>query len=207
MKTRFISVVLVVLVVSLGSVSPALAQDDAEAAKAHYSKGTRLYEVGDYRQALDEFKAAHLTKPDPAFLYNIAQCHRQLGDLEQAATPYKRYLTTSPNAANHAEVEKRVAEIEADLAARKRKGAAATQSPPASAPVSPGTPTAPAYGAPVYVPPVHGAPAYGPSATPPAPTPAIGSPGVAVEPVAVATVAQPNQRDRVSAPCVGSDWA
>ncbi len=71
--------VLALLWVTLGSVSSASAQDDIDAAKAHFSKGTRMYEVGDYGQALDEFKAAHLAKPDPAFLYNIAQCHRQLG--------------------------------------------------------------------------------------------------------------------------------
>ena len=38
-----------------------------------------------------------LAKPDPAFLYNIGQCHRQLGDLEQAATLYRRFLTAAPN--------------------------------------------------------------------------------------------------------------
>ena len=193
MKTRVVSLVLVVLVVSLASASPATAQDDAEAAKAHYSKGARLYDVGEYRQALEEFKAAHLNKPDPAFLYNIAQCHRQLGDFEQAMTLYKRFLAASPNAANRAEIEKRVAEIEGDLAARKSKVTTATQVPtaPAQAPTSPASPSPPAYGAPVYSPSTSSALSYSPPATPTAPTPVVGSPGVAAQPVAVATVAQP----------------
>ena len=97
--------------------SPASAQDDIEAARAHFSRGTRLYEVGEYRQALAEFKAAHISKPDSAFLYNIAQCHRQLGELDQAVVMYKRYLSTTPKATNRSEVEKRIADIEAELAA------------------------------------------------------------------------------------------
>jgi tetratricopeptide (TPR) repeat protein len=124
----------------------ASAQDDRESAKSHFSRGTRLYEVGEYRQAMDEFKAAHLAKPDPAFLYNIAQCHRQLGELEQAVVLYKRFLAASPNAANRAEVETRVAEMETELAARKRKAdsstplsepgvAAAASAPPQTAPL------------------------------------------------------------------------
>jgi len=96
----------------------------------HFSRGTRLYEVGEYRQAIEEFKAAHLAKPDPAFLYNIGQCHRQLGENEQAVTLYKRFLAGSPNAPNRAEVEARVAEMESQLAAEKRK--AATEIVPAA---------------------------------------------------------------------------
>jgi tetratricopeptide (TPR) repeat protein len=103
----------------LGSESSARAQDDVAAARSHSQKGARLYQVGDYREALDEYKAAHLAKPDPAFLYNIAQCHRQLGEYEQAITLYKRFLAASPDAANRAVVEKRVAEMEAELAERK----------------------------------------------------------------------------------------
>jgi tetratricopeptide (TPR) repeat protein len=136
--------VLLFLGANFGPSSPATAQDDVEAAKAHFHRGTRLYEVGEYRQALEEYKAAHLAKPDPAFLYNIAQCHRQLGDLDQAVTMYKRFLTASPNAVNRGEVEKRVAELEGELA--KRKGAVDAQSAPvpASAPApSPLQPLAP----------------------------------------------------------------
>jgi len=136
--------VLLFLGANLGPSSPAAAQDDVDAAKARFRRGTRLYEVGEYRQALEEYKAAHLAKTDPAFLFNIAQCHRQLGDLEQAVTMYKRFLAASPNAVNRAEVEKRVAELEGELA--KRKGAVDVQSAPvpASAPApSPLPPLAP----------------------------------------------------------------
>jgi len=163
--------VLLFLGANLGPSSPATAQDDVEAAKAHFHRGTRLYDVGEYRQALEEYKVAHLAKPDPAFLYNIAQCHRQLGDLEQAVTMFKRFLTASPNAVNRGEVEKRVAELEGELA--KRKGAVDAQSAPvpASAP----------------------APSPPPPLAPPPPAPPVAAPplAVAVETTAVPMVAEP----------------
>jgi len=36
-------------------------------AKAHYEKGTRLYEIREYDKALLEYKSAYLAQPDPAF--------------------------------------------------------------------------------------------------------------------------------------------
>jgi tetratricopeptide (TPR) repeat protein len=144
MIARALPLVALVLlaVVLLGSAPAVIAEDDIAAARTHWQRGTRLYEVGDYREALDEFKAAHVAKPDPAFLYNIAQCHRQLGEAEQAITLYKRFLAASPNAPNRAEVERRVVELEDELAARKNTAS----SPVAPSPAQPSTPL-PASGA------------------------------------------------------------
>ena len=71
-----VSVVLAAVAATIVSTAPVVAQDDVGAARSHFTRGTRLYEVGDYRQALEEFKNAHVAKPDPAFLFDIAQCHR-----------------------------------------------------------------------------------------------------------------------------------
>jgi hypothetical protein len=46
------------LVPGLAGIPAAIAQDNLGVAKAHYNKAARLYDVGEYRQALDEFKAA-----------------------------------------------------------------------------------------------------------------------------------------------------
>jgi tetratricopeptide (TPR) repeat protein len=79
---------------------------------AHFQQGRRLYQVSDYRAALDEFKRGFLLKDDPVFLFNIAQCHRQLGDRKEALTFYKRYLAGSPDAENRSQVEKLIADLE-----------------------------------------------------------------------------------------------
>lgn len=146
MNLRVPGMVLVFVLLGPGAmgIPRASAEDDLGEARAHYSKASRLYQVGEYRQALDEFKAAHLAKPDPAFLFNIAQCHRQLGDLEQAVVMYKRYLGASPKAVNRSEVERRVAELEASLAAERAKpSVGGSPVPPVAAPV-PALPVGPA---------------------------------------------------------------
>ncbi len=136
---------LVATFILVGEAKAAGVDDDAEAARAHFSRGTRFYDVGDYHQALDEFKAAHLAKPDAAFLYNIAQCHRQMGEIDQAIVLYKRYLNASPKAPNRSEVEKRIAELESEFAASKKNGVAGTspqgplQRPAASATTAAGS--------------------------------------------------------------------
>ena len=143
----------------LGTAPLAQAQDDAGLARAHFNKGTRFYEVGDYLQALDEFKAAHMAKTDPAFLFNIAQCHRQLGHLDQAVTLYKRYLAASPNAANRAEVEKRIADLDAELAAAKPSVPPVPPVPPPTTPPPVSAAASPTSATPLTVPLETSAPA------------------------------------------------
>ena len=106
------------VLVLVGIVAPARA--DVTKAKAHYEHGLALYQVGEYRQALEEFKAAHLEKPDPAFLYNMGQCFRQLGDTDSALTFYKRYLSLDPESPLRGDVERRIQELELSRADQPR---------------------------------------------------------------------------------------
>jgi hypothetical protein len=117
--------------------APATAAD--EAAEAHYKKGRSLYNVSEYRAALDEFKAAYVVHEDPALLYNIAQCHRQLGNHREAITFYRRFLNESPAAKNRKEIERLIGELE-DKAAKTPTPVPAGSTaapPPAEAPVPP----------------------------------------------------------------------
>jgi tetratricopeptide (TPR) repeat protein len=88
------------------------AQDNRAEALEHFDKGRKLYQVGEYRPALEEFKKAFLLKEDPVFIFNIAQCHRQLGEAKQALTFYKRYLATDPQASRRQQVQKLIADLE-----------------------------------------------------------------------------------------------
>jgi tetratricopeptide (TPR) repeat protein len=113
-----------IAVALLAAAPPARAQDDAPHAKALYQAATRLYNVGDFRQALEKFKGAYLAKPDPSFLFNMGQCYRQLADPESAARQYRAYLRESPAAPNRAEVLRFIDDAEAEIARR------AAQKPP-----------------------------------------------------------------------------
>jgi tetratricopeptide (TPR) repeat protein len=74
---------------------PRLALADVASARAHFDKGRTFFEVDEYRKAIPEFKAAHIEKPDPAFLYNIAECYRRLGEVPEALQFYRRFLATA----------------------------------------------------------------------------------------------------------------
>jgi tetratricopeptide (TPR) repeat protein len=109
----------VVLLVLLGLAPlPAVGAEISEQARAEarekFSEGTEAYERGDFRQALTAFNAAYQLAPLPGFLFNVAQCHRQLGAFERAAFFYKRYLSLSEKEpANAGMVKELIAEMEA----------------------------------------------------------------------------------------------
>ncbi len=107
---------LVVFAVLLGAASAR--GDDRAAARRLYEAGTKHYNVGEYREALEAFKAAYFAKSDPVFLFNMGQCYRQLGEPDGAAREYRAYLRERPNAANRAEVEEFIAAAERELQRR-----------------------------------------------------------------------------------------
>jgi tetratricopeptide (TPR) repeat protein len=96
------------------------AQADSAQARVHFDKGRAYFQVDEYRKAIEEFKAAHVEKPDPAFLYNIAECYRHLDEPQEALTYYRRFLKLTPaNDRARPAVEKRIAELQ--KAARQAK--------------------------------------------------------------------------------------
>lgn len=111
MREHLLGVVVVGLAVS-SFAAMTFAADDAAAAKERYAAGVRHFDLSEYEPALAEFKEAYRNKPDPAFLYNIAQCHRKLGHTDEAITFYQSYLRRAPDAKNREEVERRIAELE-----------------------------------------------------------------------------------------------
>jgi tetratricopeptide (TPR) repeat protein len=191
----------VAAVFSVALVRPALgaqADEDDEAdkaaAKAHYEAATRLYDVHDYAKALEEYKAAYLAKPDPAFLFNMGQCYKKLGRPAEALGFYRDYLKKAPAGDPYrASIEARVRELEAgDVFEGERARRPAVPLAPAAPSPSAPAPAMPApASAPVYTPitaPGPAAPAPPPAAAPPATPPALdltapGQPASAEEPL------------------------
>ncbi len=136
---RIPSVVLVILItVGLGSSIRAAgdsAKDSVGAARAHFKQGRTHYQLGEYREALKEFKDAYLLKQDASFLYNIAQCHRQLGELSDAVKLYSSYLREAPDAPNRAEVERQIRDLKTAIEQkRQQEEQAAAAAAPLAAP-------------------------------------------------------------------------
>ncbi len=111
-----ISRLFLLLVVCLGVAVPARvvhADDPAtRAARRHFERGEKLFALGKFDDALEEYQTAFDAKPLPGFLYNIGQCYRNLGDYDQAIFSFKKYLKLEPEASNKESVERLIEELE-----------------------------------------------------------------------------------------------
>jgi hypothetical protein len=65
--------------------------------RSAFEEGTTNYNLGHFEEALAAFERGYRVKNDPAFLFNIGQCQRQLGRPKEAALSYRAYLRESPS--------------------------------------------------------------------------------------------------------------
>ncbi len=110
------------------------------AAKRLAARGTKEYAAGKYEEAARDLLAAFQLLPAPTLLFNLGQCERAQGHLEQAISFYRSYLDAAPNASNAAVVKEKLQEA---LKAKEVRDRAAASGPPAPAVlVVPSTPGA-----------------------------------------------------------------
>ena len=89
--------------------------DDRSVAREHYQKGTKLFDLGQFDDAIREYEAAYQVKDDPVLLYNIAQAHRLAGHHERAIFFYKSFLRRMPKAPNREDVMQKIADLQKQL--------------------------------------------------------------------------------------------
>jgi tetratricopeptide (TPR) repeat protein len=119
----------------LSAGQPARAADPrTESAREHSAQGDAYYKLEKYNNAIGEYEQAYLAKADPSFLYNIAQCHRLMGQNAEAIKFYRRFLNDAPNAPNRSVAEKHIKDLEE---------ASPVELPPVAAPLPAPTPAAP----------------------------------------------------------------
>jgi len=82
-------------------------------ARQHFERGEKLYVLARFSEALDEYQKAFDAAPLAGFLFNIGQCHRNLGDYDSAVFSYRQYLKLAPTAPNRSQVEQLIGELEA----------------------------------------------------------------------------------------------
>src|SRR5205085_5773399 len=81
---------------------------------AAFEQGQAEYNLGHFDKALHFYEEAYKFKAVPALLFNIAQCHRQLGDMKAAGTTYKAFLRTArASDPNRGKAQALLAEVEA----------------------------------------------------------------------------------------------
>ena len=102
------------------------AADDAkkaavlEEARQHVAKAKVHYDLGEFKEAADEYIIVYRLRPIPALLFNIAQAYRQGGLYEKARQFYKSYLRESPDAKNKGMIQQAIKEMDELLAKEKR---------------------------------------------------------------------------------------
>jgi tetratricopeptide (TPR) repeat protein len=122
----------------------AAAPDDGNRAKvrALYETATKHYNLSEFQEALNDYKEAYRLRADPAFLFNIAQCYRQLNDPSAAAKSYRAFLREQPNAKNRAGVEKLIEDMDKAVAEKRITQPPLGTEPPKSEGKEPGSTTA-----------------------------------------------------------------
>ena len=112
----------------------AFADDEAtEQARRHYQEAQKQFDLGMWDTAVVEFTKAYELRPDPNFLYNMAQAYRRGGNLRRAIDLYKNYLIKVPKSPQRAEVEERIQSLQRQLDEEERE---AKRTAPPLAPIA-----------------------------------------------------------------------
>jgi tetratricopeptide (TPR) repeat protein len=90
---------------------PAASND--QVARDHYDRGKQLAADGQFAAAYGEFSAGYDASPRALFLFNMAECERQLGNAPRARDFYERFLAASPNDALAQTARTRLSELPA----------------------------------------------------------------------------------------------
>jgi tetratricopeptide (TPR) repeat protein len=115
--------------------------DERAKAREAFRLGRQHYALREYKEALTAFQEAYRHYEDPSFLFNIAQCERQLDHRAEAIRAYRMYLVNASDAGNREEVRQIIAKLEHDLDAEHAAQAAKAPPPPTLTPTSAPTPT------------------------------------------------------------------
>jgi hypothetical protein len=100
------TLLLALLILSAATTTVRAADNPSREAAKHFQRGVDLYNDGDFRGALVEFKKAYSTWPRANVLYDIGQTEYQLLDYAAALRTMERYLAeTGPTAPHRQDVE------------------------------------------------------------------------------------------------------
>ncbi len=103
------------LLLLLVMIAPVAAQTAVEKARVSYQAGVTAFRAQDYSAALGHFERAYKLDPSPVLIYNLARAHEEMGHGARAIEHYELYLDRQPDAADRADVERRIRVMRAIL--------------------------------------------------------------------------------------------
>jgi tetratricopeptide (TPR) repeat protein len=96
---------------------PDATQSDQQA-RALFNRAEINFNLGRFRAAMADYQLAYQAEPLPGFVFNIAQCYRNLDDYDRAGFFFRRYLALDRSSPRRAQVEALISEMES----RKKTG-------------------------------------------------------------------------------------
>jgi tetratricopeptide (TPR) repeat protein len=84
---------------------------NVEEAKQLFSIGVELYRIGQFEAASRHFAMAYGVLPIPDLVYNLALCHKAMGDTAEAQRLLREFIDSGPSKKERAEAQKLLDEI------------------------------------------------------------------------------------------------
>jgi len=130
-------VIALVLVFAARAHAGPLSKPTKPEAREHLERGNRLFEVGSFDAAIEEYKAGALIENAPLFLHNIALAYRMAGKRKESIFFYDQFKRRAhPTGEMLAEIDKLIDQMKSELEERSK-----TMPPTEPAPSTHGTET------------------------------------------------------------------
>lgn len=118
---RILAVLLCLVVAAPAALADGAKDKAQREAEKHFRKAEKLFALGRFDEALVYYEKAFEAKPLPHFLFNIGQCHRNLGHVDEAIFSYRKYLKLWPDAPNREAVEELIDDLEDQRTAERER--------------------------------------------------------------------------------------
>lgn len=115
---------LVVLEERDAQAAPAAGAQADKQSREHFQNAENSFNLGRFPDALADYQAAYEAKPLPGFLFNIAQCYRNMQSYERARFFFRRYLALEPHTSNRRLVEDLIVEMTREMDKADKAGKA-----------------------------------------------------------------------------------
>lgn len=110
-RTAAVAVLFVAVLAARASVAREGAAGDRPG-RVLFERAEAKFNVGRFDEALVDYQAAYDVEPLPAFLFNIGQCYRNMGNYERAQFFFRRYTALDPRSPNRPAAERLIVEME-----------------------------------------------------------------------------------------------
>ena len=98
-------------------------EENVDRARRHYQAGSAYFEVGNFDDAVREFRISYGLSRRPELLYNIGKAYLRKGDAARASVAFEEYIQVSPNAIDRPGIELMLVDLQSRIGLVRVQGA------------------------------------------------------------------------------------